>query len=229
MELTSPINATIYPDFTVNSSGRVSVHPFEVSIAVTGEIPSHLIRSNLPISISVSIAEDLRPFTNLSLHAHSRKDEGAEEVGLDGSPFPSHSEGELPADAHDYDPSLDRDITFIPLPSTFNRFDPNHWARLSDSIRDFVVTLRPDSGLRAWGTDIFWISWVGAHLNFPHGDWPKWDGDIVLEGSFIESWVTDAYSRGPRSTAEDTLDVIWSEFLRYASPFVGGSIISSHF
>ncbi|EIW80128.1 hypothetical protein CONPUDRAFT_155487 [Coniophora puteana RWD-64-598 SS2] len=230
MELSSPINAIIYPDISVNGTGSVTICPFEISVAVIGDIPPHLVQQKVPVSISVSVSRELQPFTNLFVRARPVGDEEGEEHSPSMSPRSlPRPELDSPVDAYNHSSYYDQDIPFVPLPSAFDRYNPAHWARLSENISDYVVSLQPDSGMRSWGTNMYWVSWVGANVNFPFGEWSKWDGEIPLEGSFIESWLADAYARGSSPVAEDALDVIWSEFLRYTSLFANGPIISTLF
>ncbi|EIW80536.1 hypothetical protein CONPUDRAFT_166038 [Coniophora puteana RWD-64-598 SS2] len=222
MDLASPlpVNAIVHPNVSLARAGSARILPFYVSLNFAGEIPPHLANQDIPISISVSVAPELEPYTTLSLRAHT-KDETEENPDSDWS---SDSES-IHGDTSSYD-----DIPFLPLPSTFDRKTPSCWAHLSDNIRNWLLTVRPDSGIRAWGTELFWISWIGAHLHFPYGHWPKWDNAIPLEGSFIESWLTDAYARGPHSTfptSDAAANFVWSEFLRHASPFCTDLVHSS--
>jgi hypothetical protein len=73
----------------------------------------------------------------------------------------------------------------------------------------------------------FWYAFITAHPNFPGGKWSFWDPSISLEGQFIEEWVGSG-SGISSMTIEDTdeelttvsmqgntLDYIWSDFLRH--------------
>ncbi|KAG2354697.1 hypothetical protein BDR07DRAFT_1228538, partial [Suillus spraguei] len=81
-------------------------------------------------------------------------------------------------------------ISFLPLPSTFDHADSDHWAELSDNIQSWLVafadTMLPEWN---WGWDAFWYAFITANPDFPNGKWTFWDTRIPLEGQFIEEWV----------------------------------------
>lgn len=40
-----------------------------------------------------------------------------------------------------------------------------------------------------WAQDAYWIAFVAAYPDFPHGDWPMWDYKVALDGPFIKGWM----------------------------------------
>ncbi|KAG2129940.1 hypothetical protein DEU56DRAFT_695253, partial [Suillus clintonianus] len=177
--------STFYPPIRIKNSDDASLQPLCIGICFSGALPRHLVHGVVPIQISVSIAEEYRPFTTPVVEA----------LTLDGYP---HSECSLTLDdvldmgerGHElsYD-SVDVPIPFLPLPSKFNPADSYHWSQLSDQIQRWLVTIPAESQHWTWGRDAFWLAFVGACPDFPSGRWPRWDARIPLEGQFIEHWL----------------------------------------
>jgi hypothetical protein len=91
---------------------------------------------------------------------------------------------------------------------------------LAETIQDWLVaeetSLRGEE-LRKWGTEAFWIAFTAAYPAFPHGEWPRWDTQIRMEGQYIKSWLESLSdddgleTSGPSNEAWE-LGVIWQQF-----------------
>ena len=70
--------------------------------------------------------------------------------------------------------------------------------------------LQVDSPAWVWARDAYWIAYVGAHPEFPGGEWQAWNSDLDLDGVFITAWIkrrnrsTDGWN-GPAQS------IVWEE------------------
>jgi hypothetical protein len=64
-------------------------------------------------------------------------------------------------------------IPFLPLPRAFDWTDSQQWATLSNEIECWLIDKVQDSSLPqwTWERDTFWLTFIGAHPNFPGGRW----------------------------------------------------------
>jgi hypothetical protein len=122
-------------------------------------------------------------------------------------------------------------FSFLPLPPTFDHMDSDNWAELLDNIQSWLIeSVDPSTPEWAWGWEVFWYVFIATNPDFPGGKWSFWDPSIFLEGQFIEEWVgsggivsmaiDDDSELATVSTHSDTLDYIWSEFLRHIALFI---------
>ena len=91
---------------------------------------------------------------------------------------------------------------------------------LADAIQDWLVAEDASfrrKALRQWGTEAFWIAFTAAYPAFPHGEWPRWNTQIGMEGQYIQSWL-ESMSNGdgldalePSNDAWE-LGVVWQQF-----------------
>jgi hypothetical protein len=88
----------------------------------------------------------------------------------------------------------------------------------------------------AWGWEVFWYAFIATNPDFPGGKWSFWDSIISLEGQFIEEWVGSGSifsmvinddSELDVSTPADTLDYIWTEFLKHIALFYPHPLVST--
>ncbi|KAG1888081.1 hypothetical protein F4604DRAFT_1570187, partial [Suillus subluteus] len=80
-----------------------------------------------------------------------------------------------------------------------------------------------------WGCDAFWMAFLAAYPDFPHGSWPLWNSRISLEGAFIESWTLteDAEDSPALITDHDTIRAgIWTKFQRLATECFPYSLVA---
>ncbi|KAG2156933.1 uncharacterized protein EDB93DRAFT_1238773 [Suillus bovinus] len=170
--------STFCPGFLRAESEDVLLQPFSVSVWFSGAIPRHLAHSNIPIKISVSLNEEYQLFTVPVIEIASKRSREPSNNSVASSQYE-------PFSASDGDTS----IPFLPLPSTFNHMDSDHWAELSSTIQSWLVTLADTVTPEwTWGRDAFWYAFVAANPDFPNGKWAFWNPSIPLEGQFIEEW-----------------------------------------
>lgn len=116
----------------------------------------------------------------------------------------------------------DCEITFLPLPPTFDYTRSDSWADLALQIQDWLINIVADTRAQQWiwGREIFWIAFMAAYPNFPQGPWLKWDSKISMDGSFIQGWM-DKLGSNPESDGTDDEDALmeelWQEFYRVVS------------
>ncbi|KIK32254.1 hypothetical protein CY34DRAFT_27243 [Suillus luteus UH-Slu-Lm8-n1] len=100
-----------YPEIRQAEPEDVLLQPLLVSVWFSGAVPWHLVHSNIPIEITVSLNEEYTLFTVPMI------------------------EISVVSDKYDYcSMSDDMPILFLPLPATFNHIDSYHWAELSGTI-----------------------------------------------------------------------------------------------
>ncbi|KAG1814551.1 hypothetical protein EV424DRAFT_1325930 [Suillus variegatus] len=220
----------LYPDTLQAESEDILLQPLSVSVWFSGTVPRHLAHPNIPIKISVSLNEEYQLFTVPVIEVesqHSRESYRFNNVSCGQYEHCPMSGGE----------SDDASITFLPLPSTFDHMDPDHWARLSGTIQSWLLTftdaVTPEW---TWGWDAFWYAFVAANPDFPNGKWAFWDPRIPLEGQFIEEWVECGINLPVEDADEelttplthsDTRDLIWGEFSRHIALFYPYRLIST--
>jgi hypothetical protein len=121
--------------------------------------------------------------------------------------------------------SRKHDIPFIPLPADFNHEDRTQWMVLADSIQDWLAaeeSLLQGNELWKWGTEAFWVAFTAAYPAFPHGEWPRWNPKINMEGKYIESWLEnlsddDDLEADGLSNEVWELGVVWQHFQQLLS------------
>ncbi|KAG1737141.1 uncharacterized protein EDB91DRAFT_1237955 [Suillus paluster] len=155
-----------------------------VTMCFPGRLPRQTIQGNIPVHISVSVAEEYGPFTSPVMEA----------ISVDLCPthiFGSYLTQFTPSQA-DNNLSSQEDVVipFLPLRETFNYANPMEWATLSREIKRWLVTeVDIRSQLWTWGRDAFWLTFVAAYPLFPGGKWPMWDPRVPVEGTFIKEWL----------------------------------------
>ncbi|KAG2147150.1 hypothetical protein BD769DRAFT_1660325 [Suillus cothurnatus] len=221
----------LYPNSLQAESEDMLLQPLSVSVWFSGAVPRHLAHSNIPIKISVALDEEYQLFTVPVIEVescYSRESFHFNNCVASSQYEPCSMSGSESGDAS---------ITFLPLPSTFDHMDPDHWVRLSGTIQSWLLTLMDTVTPEwTWGRDAFWYAFVAANPDFPNGKWAFWDPSIPLEGQFIEEWVecgTNLSIEGADEeltaplTDNDTRDFIWREFSRHIALFYPYPLIST--
>ncbi|KAI6001468.1 hypothetical protein EDD15DRAFT_2361875 [Pisolithus albus] len=203
------------------------LQPLVVNVSFPGPVPQHLIHSEIPIEISITMSGEggvMPPVVHASSWA-TYYSESADTL-IDGlwsiqdSPTPAAS-------------IMDLSIPFLPLQCTFDPRSTRQWAKLSHDIEcwllDEVDTSHPQ---REWGLDAFWMAFVGAFPMFPGGKWHHWNPMIPLEGQFILGWLNgDESSSGVQPdgvvSLEHMLLTIWEMFCRHVALFYPLPLIST--
>ncbi|KAG1855231.1 hypothetical protein F4604DRAFT_2042428 [Suillus subluteus] len=183
----------IYPHVQQEDMNNVSLQPMFVTIFFPGSFPRQAIQGDIPIRISVSIAEEYGSFTTPIIEVapmdsryrgssiHCSDDVSTAKIVL------KYLHAELEKFSQDmfYDDEVS--IPFLPLPPTFNHFNRSDWQIVSQKIQEWLTSeVDTKSSLWTWGRDAFWLAFVAAYPSFPTGQWPMWDPRIPLEGEFIE-------------------------------------------
>ncbi|KAG2138246.1 hypothetical protein BD769DRAFT_1341613, partial [Suillus cothurnatus] len=167
-----------YSEILQAESEDVLLQPLSLSVWFPGAVPRHLIHSNIPIEIIVSLSEKYTLFTVPVIEIVSQRSR---------EPHPHPSNKSIVSNQYDSrSMSDDTPISFLPLLATFNHMDSFHWAELSVTILALEDTMTPEW---TWGQDTFWYGFVTANPDFPSGRWLLWNLRIPLEGQFIEEWV----------------------------------------
>ncbi|KAG2046071.1 hypothetical protein BDR06DRAFT_899847, partial [Suillus hirtellus] len=168
----------LYSDTLQAESEDILLQPLSVSVWFSSAVPQHLAHPNIPIKISVSLNEEYQLFTVFIIEVESQHSRES---------YYFNNCGHCPMSGGESDDAL---ITFLPLLSTFNHMDPDHWARLSGTIQSWLLiftdVVMPEW---TWGQDIFWYTFITANPDFSKGKWAFWNLHISLEGLFIEEWV----------------------------------------
>ncbi|KAG2738441.1 hypothetical protein P692DRAFT_201731155 [Suillus brevipes Sb2] len=179
--------ATVYPDVQSQNMDDVTLKPLFFTIKFAGTLPKHLIEQNIPIEISVSIAEEYGCFAMPFVKAMSmspaidqwRCDITESESNVSKLCCFSNSIECVPS----HDEIL---IPFFPLPSMFDHRNQSDWEKLSKEIEKWLMQLNTGLPQWMWGWDAFWLAFVAAFPFFPRGTWPLWNPRVPLEGAFIE-------------------------------------------
>ncbi|KIO07592.1 hypothetical protein M404DRAFT_135706, partial [Pisolithus tinctorius Marx 270] len=115
-------------------------------------------------------------------------------------------------------PDEDINISFLPLPETFNFLDCEDWQQLAQGIHNWLLTVPPASQQWTWGQDTFWFAYIAAYPRFPHGRWPFWDARIPLDSPFIQDWMAQKLELVAEKP-EEVLHQIWLEFHSHIALF----------
>ncbi|KAG1873403.1 hypothetical protein C8R48DRAFT_544712, partial [Suillus tomentosus] len=171
-----------YPEILQAEPEDVLLQPLSLSVWFSGAVPRHLVHSNIPIEITVSLNEKYTLFTVPVIEIASQRSR---------EPHPHPSNKSVVSDQYDSrSMSDDTPISFLPLLATFDHLDSFHWAELSGTIQSWLVALEDTMTPEwTWGRDTFWYAFVAANPDFPGGKWVFWNPRIPLEGQFIEEWV----------------------------------------
>ncbi|KIK36599.1 hypothetical protein CY34DRAFT_16279 [Suillus luteus UH-Slu-Lm8-n1] len=213
--------STIYPHILYEDMDNASLQPMCVTICFPGSFPRQVIQGDVPIRISVSIAEEYGSFTTPVVEVAS--------LDLRRPGGSIHCSDNFSEDMFCDD---DISIPFLPLPPTFNYFNRTDWQMVSQKIQEWLTTeVDTRSSLWTWGRDTFWLAFVAAYPSFPSGQWPMWDPRIPLEGEFIEQWLAQSGgdSVGEDSALNEALSVsdIWDDFCKHVALFYPLSLLSS--
>ncbi|KAH7931054.1 hypothetical protein BV22DRAFT_985002, partial [Leucogyrophana mollusca] len=175
--------STVSPVIQLRNEHKASLQPMLVTVCFSGTLPNHLVDADIPIQISIAMAEEHRSFMKpvvqvISWNVCESEDSlNSGDTSLQSTHQPSEPHGDVL-------------IPFLPLPHTFNHSDQNHWTVLAHNIQDWLVTMAHlESQQWTWGRDAFWLAFVAANPEFPNGKWAEWDPRIPLEGEFIERWM----------------------------------------
>ncbi|KAG2104654.1 uncharacterized protein F5147DRAFT_775476 [Suillus discolor] len=174
--------ATVYPDVQSQDMDDATFKPLFFTIKFSGTLPKHLIEQNIPVEISVSIAEEYGCFTMPFVKAISSMDRWQSDTESMLNSSDSNFSGIIEC----IPPPDEIPIPFLPLPSMFNHTNQDDWAKLSKEIEGWLVELDTELSQWMWGRDTFWLTFIAAYPFFPRGTWPMWDPRIPLEGTFIE-------------------------------------------
>jgi hypothetical protein len=74
----------------------------------------------------------------------------------------------------------------------FDRHNSLSWVCLASNIERWLLEVATDRRHPQWqwGLDLFWLSFIAAHLNFPAGEQcPLWNPDIPFSGAFLMRWL----------------------------------------
>ncbi|KAG1874862.1 hypothetical protein F4604DRAFT_1924993 [Suillus subluteus] len=118
--------STVYPEVKSQDADDATLKPILLMIQFSGSLPRHLIEQNIPIEISVSIAEEYGCFTMPIIQTMSLD----RWCSPPGSPVNDNfelSDGCSPPD--------DIPIPFLPLPSEFDYTKRTDWEMLSKQDR----------------------------------------------------------------------------------------------
>ncbi|KAG1837185.1 hypothetical protein DFJ58DRAFT_734536 [Suillus subalutaceus] len=204
-----------------NQSDECDSMPWQrvlLTMCFLGRLPREAVQgSNIPVHVSVSIAEEYGPFTSPVMEA----------ISVDLCPTRPNSplmDDSIPSQVNnDFSSQEDVTIAFLPLQGTFNHNNPMDWAALSKEIEGWLVTeVDIRSQLWTWGCDAFWLTFVAAYPLFPRGKWLMWDPCIPVEGTFIKEWLErssdiDAIKLGGDHSLLALLGDIWAEFNRHTA------------
>ncbi|KAG1855246.1 hypothetical protein F4604DRAFT_1590791 [Suillus subluteus] len=160
----------IYPHVQQEDMNNVSLQPMFVTIFFPGSFPRQAIQGDIPIRISVSIAEEYGSFTTPIIEV---------------APMDSRYRGSSIHCSDDFSQDMFYDdevsIPFLPLPPTFNHFNRSDWQIVSQKIQEWLTSeVDTKSSLWTWGRVAFWLAFVAAYPSFPTGQWPMWDPRIPL-------------------------------------------------
>ena len=72
--------------------------------------------------------------------------------------------------------------------------------------------LQVDSPAWVWARDAYWIAFVGAHPDFPGGEWPSWNTAVGMGGVFITRWM-ERRSSGPDGWNGPPQSIVWEEMV----------------
>ncbi|KAG1908797.1 uncharacterized protein F5891DRAFT_1180361 [Suillus fuscotomentosus] len=178
-------STVINPESQSDSSDGTLLQRILLMVCFSGQLPKQTVRQkNIPVHISVSVAEEYGPFTSPVMEAISVDlcSTRSNSPLMDDS-TPSQANNNLSSQADDI-------IPFLPLQRIFNYINPMEWATLSKEIKEWLVNdVDTRSQLWTWGCDAFWLTFVAAYPLFPRGKWPMWDPRIPVEGTFIQEWL----------------------------------------
>ncbi|KIJ13254.1 hypothetical protein PAXINDRAFT_181327 [Paxillus involutus ATCC 200175] len=208
--------STVHAPVCFGDKDDASLRPILVTVYFPGSFPRHLVKNDIPIQISVSVAEELSSFTT-PIIGEVVEDSCLSQLSDDHS------------DSQSSNPPDDIPIPFLPLPSHFDASDIKHWAGLCSDIQRWLLSVPEQSQQWSWGCDIFWLAFIAANPNFPNGGWPIWSPRIILKGPIIESWLEGSLKR---LIAEDGKEGqlhrwLWGEFCQQAQLFFPYSLIAA--
>ncbi|KAH7928238.1 hypothetical protein BV22DRAFT_1005290 [Leucogyrophana mollusca] len=216
--------STFFPVVQADKNHSASLQPVLVTVCFSGTLPNHLVGTDIPIQISVAIAEEYTTFAKPVVEAISWDTCPAEISSCSGDLSQLSVE-------HDDEPSIyqeDAAIPFLPLHPSFNPSDSTDWSTLALRIQTWLVsTVDTHSQQWSWGRDAFWLAFIAANPSFPNGQWAAWDSHIPLEGVFIEQWVSAPTESDEGDTIPEILESIWKEFCTHAALFYPHPIVST--
>ncbi|KAG8212836.1 hypothetical protein J3R82DRAFT_11137 [Butyriboletus roseoflavus] len=224
---------TIYPEIEWEAHGAV-LKPILLSVCFPGALPPHLVRKDVPIQVTVSLPKELTSFTAPVIDSVSCNCLLGGSDSCSFSPSDGDYEREIlvPSPTNDNvdrfcDPPYEQPITFLPLPVTFDYQSSCNWEMLCKDIEAWLVTIPYSTPLRSWGRDAFWLAFIAAYPEFPHGKWPRWNSNIPLEGSFIEEWTMSSVgSTVNLSNLCQVRQQLWHDFSIHVGLFYPLPIVS---
>ncbi|KAG1895979.1 uncharacterized protein F5891DRAFT_1193609 [Suillus fuscotomentosus] len=199
------MSATVYID-TIQKGDSVGLKPLALSVLFHGSVP-HVFQTptQIPLEITINVPSEFAGYVVPI---------------LDAAPLVISSP----------QPRL-RMPSFFPLPSDFDPFTARRWVTLLYKLESWLVHIVVDTCAPewTWGRDAFWMAFLAAYPDFPHGSWPVWNSRISLEGAFIESWTLtkDPEDLPALITDHDTIRaVIWTDFQRLATECFPYSLVA---
>ncbi|KAH7903915.1 hypothetical protein BJ138DRAFT_1119926 [Hygrophoropsis aurantiaca] len=186
---------TILAD-TVWQSNGTGMKSLNLAIHFHGHTLSHISPPRIPLEISIRIPKEFAVHVSPVL-------EGAPELG---SPVQI---------SRNVDIAAYPDFPFFPLPSTFDHRTTNSWAMLANEIQSWMIgsVFDTQSNDWLWGREFFWMAYIGAHPQFPFGEWPPWNPKISMEGVFVSCWTKASGGNLPRPGSTSLIrQNIWREF-----------------
>ncbi|KAG1724734.1 hypothetical protein EDB19DRAFT_1915401 [Suillus lakei] len=211
--------ATVYPDVQCQDTDDATLKPLFFTVKFSGTLPRHLIDQNIPIEISVSIAEEYGCFTMLVLNAMS--------VGLwrSGAGSSLHS-GDLNSSDICPEYTLPPDdilIPFLPLPPAFNYTVRADWAMLSKQIEKWLIELDTELPQWTWGQGHIL---VGVHCRISLFS-ERYLADVGSPQALGHSAMVDQENLATDLGDAEDLKEIWNAFCRDAALFYPCPLIST--
>ncbi|KAG1783424.1 hypothetical protein EV702DRAFT_959444 [Suillus placidus] len=224
--------STVYPDVKSQDADDVTLQPMLLAIRFSGRLPRHLMEQNIPIEISVSLAEEFGCFAMPVVQTMSFDQHFFSSLY---TTYILSKDFELSDDF--VSPANDIPIPFLPLPSEFNYTKRADWEMLSKRIEAWLIELDTELPQWTWGRDMFWLTFIAAFPAFPRGTWHMWNPRILLEGAFIEQWLETSSTnvnvdddifaiRGDDERDAEDLSEIWDALCRDAALFYPYTLIA---
>lgn len=170
-----------------------------VSVHILYSICCLLNCSSQPIQIAISVPQDVGAHAYPIVKIHQGPETGDDDVGrlsVDDQNLVSVLTTQLESDSNTNASQIRSNIAnspppFLPLPSSFCSSRRRDWVDLYMHIAEWMVRCIRDRNSKAWewAQDAYWIAFVAAYPNFPHGEWPMWDYKVALGGAFIKGWM----------------------------------------
>lgn len=121
----------------------------------------------------------------------------------------------------------DDNITFLPLPSSFNHLKVECWLSVTSDIQDWLTQVVIDTTTPEWqwGQDLFWMAFFASHPRYFHGDDTLWDSRIPFNGPIVQHFLD--VEMGRAEGGHQSLDDIWIQFQNHVGLMYSSSISAS--